>query len=80
MIYDNFAATSCFKVGKCNCEKLWALTRHKSHITVTASIIAKEHLDASWHINWDMMRDNVVPWFRIGSFEVLLTVHISINK
>lgn len=47
VIYDNFSATSCFKVGKYNREKLQALTRHDSHITVTASIIAKDHFDAS---------------------------------
>ena len=47
VIYDNFAATSCFKVGEYNREKLQALRRYKSLITVTASIIAEEHLDAS---------------------------------
>ena len=47
MTYDNFAATTCFKVGKDYGEKLQTLTGHESHITVTASIISKDHLDAS---------------------------------
>lgn len=44
---DNFAATTCFKVGKNNREKIQTLTGHKTHIAVTASIIAKDHLNAS---------------------------------